>query len=81
MGVGAGCSPYPSANARKYSWFAFHSTERECSAAQVPPFIRHIIVPDMHQSTSFARQSVLNGHLGSTAITGPRHFLRGMVIP
>ena len=48
MGVGASCSLHPSANARKYSWFAFHSTGRKCSATQVPPFIRHIIMPDMH---------------------------------
>jgi hypothetical protein len=33
--------------------FAFYSTGRKCSAAQVSPFIRHIIVPDMHQSARF----------------------------
>ena len=41
-------------NSRKYSGFAFNSTGRKCSAAQLPPFIRHIIVPEMHQSTCFA---------------------------
>jgi len=38
--------------------------------------IRHIVVPDMHQSARFAQQSMLNGHLGSTAIAGCGHFQR-----
>ncbi len=55
-------------------------TGRKCSAAQVPSFIRPIIMPDMHQSARFARQGMLNGHLGSAAITGSRHIQRRMVI-
>jgi len=47
----------------------------------VPPFIRHIIMPDVHQSACFARQGVLNGHLGSAAITGSGHIQRRMVVP
>ena len=81
MGVGACCSLYPLANARKYSWFAFHSTGRKCSATQVPPFICHIVMPNMDQATRFARQGMLNSHPSSTAITGSGHIQRGMVVP
>jgi hypothetical protein len=66
---------------RKKSGFAFDLTGRKFSATQAPPFIRHIIMPDMHQSARFARQGMLNGHLGSAAITGSRHIQRKMVVP
>ena len=57
------------------------SIGRMCSAAQVPPFIRQIIMPDMHQSTHFAQQGVLNSHLGSAAITGSRNIQQRTVVP
>jgi hypothetical protein len=37
-------------------------------------FIRHIIMPDMYQAASFARQGMLNSHLGPTAIAGGGHI-------
>ena len=62
------------------SGFAFDSAGRECGAAQVPPFICHIIVSDMHKTTWLAQQSMLNGPLGLTTIAGGKHIQQGMVV-
>ena len=78
--VVTGSNPHPLANARKHSGFGFYSTGGECSAAQVSPFICHIIMPNMYQAASFAQQGMLNGHPSPTAITGGGHIQRGMVV-
>jgi hypothetical protein len=68
-------------NACKNTGFAFDSTGGESSAAQVPPLIRHIIMPDMDETADLARECMFDRHLSPAAIAGGGHIQRGMVIP
>ncbi len=62
------CGPRPSTNACKDLGFKFNLTGGECSAAQVPPLICHIIMLDMNKATNFARQCMLDQHLSPAAV-------------
>ncbi len=75
------CSPCPSTNACKDLGFGFDSNGGERSAAQVPPLICHNITSDMNKAANFARQCMLDQHLGPAAIASSRHIQQGMVVP
>jgi hypothetical protein len=80
-GCVASCNSRPVTNASENRGFAFDSTGGERSAAQVPPLICHIIMPDMDEAADFARECMFDRHLSPAAVTGSGHIQRGMVVP
>ncbi len=74
------CSPCPSTNACKDLGFAFDLIGGEFSAAQVLPFICHIIMLDMGKVANFAWQCMLDQHLSPAAIAGNRRIQQGMFV-
>ena len=80
-GCVASCNSRPVTNASENRGFAFDSTGGECSAAQVPPLICHIIMPDMDEAADFARECMFDRHLSPAAVTGGGHIQRGVVVP
>jgi hypothetical protein len=80
-GCVASCNSCPVTNASENRGFAFDSTGGERSAAQVPPLICHIIMPDMDEAADFARECMFDRHLSPAAVTGGGHIQRGVVVP